>query len=136
VHCDGPTPYDPRKFVRDLIRELRKRAGQYEEPPCFPQKSWWCALAIADERDTFRFISSFNARDDTNYFERQHASSTTTPAINKDGFSNTFTHRTVGGTICIAPQIDTYTAPPNLHDRYRRNFADKPGRRAAAAETR
>jgi hypothetical protein len=80
-------------------------------------------LATADAKDRAEFVSKFNGRDDgkdgADYFSRQH---TYNPA-NGDRSGTTFT----------VPQVDTYRAVPNIHDRYRRNFADKPGRRAAAA---
>jgi hypothetical protein len=135
VHCDGPTPYDPHKFVRDLIRELRKRAGQFEQPPCFPQRSWWSALAIADERDRVRFVSSLNSAGDDHYFERQHICAAAAITA-KDGFSIAHIHRSASGINHTAPQTDSYALPPNHHDRYRRNYGDKAGRGAAAAANR
>jgi hypothetical protein len=65
VCCDGP--FDPHEFVRDLVAELRRLAE-----PSYPQKSWWIALAFADERDIHRSVRAHNAAGDDAYFERQH----------------------------------------------------------------
>ena len=62
--------------------------------------------------------------------ERQHASRpTAATAGGIDGFSDTFTHRTAGGAIQIAPQIDTYRAPSTPYDRYKRRYAGEKTKR-------
>jgi hypothetical protein len=131
VHCDGNPhvcgPFDGRNFCRDLVSELRKLAERDEPLPYYPQRRWFVALAKADAKDRSRFISNLNARDDSTYLERQHAGPpTATSAGVIDGFSDTFTHRTAGGTTQIAPQVDTFRPAPTPYDRYHRNYNGEP----------
>ena len=123
---NGPIPYTPRKFVRDFVSVLRRLAEEGQPRPFYPQRLWWCALEIADARDRSRFISDLNAQDDSTYLKRQHVSrQTVATAGGIDGYSDTFTHKTAGGTTQIASEIDTCRAPPTPYDRYRRRYADE-----------
>jgi hypothetical protein len=103
--------------------------------PYYPQRLWFVALAKADAKDRSRFISNLNARDDSTYLERQHVSGpTVATAAGIDGYSDSFTRRTAGGTIQITPQIDTYRAPSTPYDRYKRRYAGEKTKRERATD--
>ena len=126
MHCDGNPhpcgPFNGRKFYCDLVSELRKLAERDEPSPYYPQRLWFMALAKADAKDRSRFVSHLNARDDSTYLERV-SGRTGVIASGIDGFSDTFAHRTSGGAIHIAPQVDTFRPAPTPYDRYKRQYA-------------
>jgi hypothetical protein len=102
VHCaNAPTPFDGRRFFRDFVAELHRLAEKDEPAPYYPQRLWFVALATADAKDRFRFVSRLNARGDTDYLERQH--------IYRLPTSDDFNLR--NGEPLKIPQIDLCPAP-------------------------
>jgi hypothetical protein len=102
VQCaNAPTPFDGRRFFRDFVAELHRLAEKDEPAPYYPQRLWFVALATADAKDRFRFVSRLNARGDTDYLERQH--------IYRLPTSDDFNLR--NGEPLKIPQIDRCPAP-------------------------
>jgi hypothetical protein len=137
MHCEAQrcvAPFDGRSFARDFARELRRLADQHHCPPIFPQRLWFRALAAADAKDVDRSVQARNAADDDSYFQTQHICSLAAQLLHD--FNTHHVHRSSSGEIRVAPQTDSYTLPPNAHDRYRRNYGDKVEPAAAAAATR
>jgi hypothetical protein len=116
VHCGGKPhiPFDGRSFVRDFVHELCRLADQHHCPPTYPEKSWWHALKIADERDRLRFATELNSRDDSSYFSRQssfHICTNAAAILIRDGFSAAAIHRTAAGATRIVPEIHEFKTP-------------------------
>jgi hypothetical protein len=125
VHCaNAPTPFDGRRFFRDFVAELHRLAEKDEPAPYYPQRLWFVALATADAKDRFRFVSRFNGRDDTNYFERQNVYRR--PPYDDFNLRN--------GEPIKVPQVDTCPAP-RLEDRRGTWQAKRKSERERAATT-
>jgi hypothetical protein len=62
------TIHDAQRFRHDLIKELQRLRS-----PQYPQRAFWRALEVADDKDVVRAVTAINSAEDFSYFERQQS---------------------------------------------------------------